>query len=128
MPKSMVSVEHYNAVRLERDQLKSRVSELENIIATGWQQLAFADAQGEKAEEIAMFVYRYLSTEVKKNTPAQSLLIHDAEVLEKFAKTNRIYRDGRRYSETENGMNKISDRAFADAANLRLQAKEKANA
>jgi hypothetical protein len=86
MTESMVSAGHYNALRLERDQLAARVSELENIIATGWQALAFADAQGEKAEEIAMFVYRYLSSEVEKNAPAQSLLIHDAELMESEAK------------------------------------------
>jgi hypothetical protein len=82
----MVSAGHYNALRLERDELAARVSELENIIATGWQALAFADAQGEKAEEIAMFVYRYLSSEVEKNAPDQSLLVHNAELMESEAK------------------------------------------
>jgi hypothetical protein len=79
------AVEAYDALQNERDELAARVSELKNIIATGWQQLAFADAQGEKAEEIAMFVYRYLSSEVNKNSPAQSLLLHDVQVIRDVA-------------------------------------------
>jgi hypothetical protein len=77
MTDSMVSSGHYNALRLERDELAARVERLERVSI--WAQNGFNDC-----DDWDRFVA--FNCKVFEESAAQSMLIHDAELMESEAK------------------------------------------
>ena len=79
---SMVCAEHYNALKLERDQLAARAKYLEEFISSFCGKGYSIDGYHLNGE-LELFDLFVSDERVLDSTPAQSLLLHDAEVLEK---------------------------------------------
>lgn len=117
--KSMVSAENYNALKLGRDQLAAKLISISIAVLVYIKEVEF-DSDGNKnlltsGEEEML---ERLSASLQE-TPAQSLLIHDAEVLEKMAIEFKAYR-----TEQAGTINAVAY-LKREATSLRLQAKEK---
>jgi hypothetical protein len=108
MTESMVSAGHYNALRLERDQLAARVEELEQAVSysldvenipeyhdegmgCGLEDRGITDRYEAMSYGWEKAMDRFCSEllppgDILEVGPPQSLLIHDAELFEKAAK------------------------------------------
>lgn len=114
MSESMVSAEHYNALKLERDQMAARAERLEHSIEAHKLQLTI----GDDPSDIDLQLYELLP-----ETTSQSLLIHDADLLDHVA-THTIGADIGD-SDFAAGYNSACKKIYAESTSLRLQAKEK---
>jgi hypothetical protein len=77
MTESMVSAVHYNALKLERDELAARVERLERV--SNWVHNGFHD-------EDEWDKFMSFNRAVYSETPPSCLLAHDAEVIEEATK------------------------------------------
>lgn len=154
MTESMVSANHYNALKLERDQLAARVIELEEAIkysidsenepeyhdegmGCGLEDRNITcryEAMAHGWEKALERIYSEVMPpeDILRSDPTQSLLIHDAEVLEKFAdRQHALMVPPSQISATKNYTNLYGTVRLGvirkEATNLRLQAKEKAS-
>lgn len=85
MTESMVSAGHYNALKLERDQLAARTKELEEFIS-GFCGKGYSISGYHLNGELELFDLFVSDEGILDATPEPSLLIHDAELMESEAK------------------------------------------